>query len=187
MRVLVVEDDRLQAESIEIALKRNFQSVGVEIISTESEFCSRLETLREDPPDVVLIDVMLRWADPAPDMPPPPTEIAQEGFFRGGMRCLRRLLETPETREIPVVVHSVLQRDDIESEIAAMPRHVLFLQKDSDELRLVREIRSLLQGLPEGVVKGRGWRQRLWESVEAKPGWFGFSVDLKQLLCRRAD
>lgn len=182
MRVVVVEDDSLQAESIAEALQRSFRDLRTELISTECEFRARVDALRSDPPDVFLMDVMLRWTDPTPDRLPPPTDVEQEGFFRGGLRCLQMILDAPEMNKIPVVVYSVLDREDVAREISAMPRHVLFLRKDSDERRLVMEIRSLLQGLPE--VGAEGWQRRLWESMEAKPGWFGFSLDLKRLLNR---
>lgn len=185
MNILIVEDDILQADAIEDSLRQNFNQVEVKRISSESEFREKLSSLKTKSLDVILLDVMLRWAEPTPEMKEPPLEVEQQGFYRGGMRCLNLLLASPETRSIPVIVYSVLGRDDVNSEIDQVPPHVLFLQKDSDEQRLVRHIRSLLQGVPEAKTESSSLRERLWESIQAKPGWLGFSLDLKKLLSRK--
>jgi CheY-like chemotaxis protein len=184
MRVLLVEDDHPQAKSIAEALRRSFHDVEVRHICTESQFMEQFASIRQEPPDVVLLDVMLRWADPAPSTPEPPDEIRKGGFYRAGLRCLGKLCNTKETHEIPVIVYTVLAREDVKEEIEKAPPHVLFLQKDSDERRMIRHIRSLLQGLPESNMESRSWQRRLWESVEVKRGWMGFSMDLKNLLKR---
>lgn len=184
MNILIVEDDILQAEALEDSLRRNFNQVEINKIGSESELREKLGLLKNESLDLILLDVMLRWAEPTPEIKEPPLEVEQQGFYRGGMRCLKLLLESPEMRTIPVIVYSVLGRDDVEEEIDQAPPHVLFLQKDSDEQRLVRHIRSLLQGVPETKIESSSFRERLWESIQAKPGWLGFSLDLKKLLSR---
>lgn len=182
MNILLVEDDILQADAIEDSLRRNFKQVEVKRLSSESEFREKLSSVKTESLDLILLDVLLRWSEPTPEIEEPPLEVQQQGFYRGGIRCLNLLLASAETREVPVIVYSVLGREDVHKEIDQVPPHVLFLQKDSDEQRLVRHIRSLLQGTPE--TKADSWRERLWESIQAKPGWLGFSLDIKKLLNR---
>lgn len=182
MNVLIVEDDRPQAEAIHEMLARSFMDVEVSKIITESEFRDKFGSLKLDSFDLILLDVMLKWAEPSLNMRKPPPEIEREGFYRGGVRCLKMLLASPEMQSIPIIIYSVLGRDDLRVELQKVPAHVLFLQKDFDESRLLRHIRSLLQGLPE--EKALPFGKRLLESIQAKPGWLGFSVDLKKFLSR---
>src|SRR5262245_64704189 len=103
MRVLLVEDDFLQAEWLRESLRRNFSSVEVVVVKNESSFREQISDLLESPPDLVLMDVMLRWCDPNPGSQPTPApeEVRQGGYYRAGFRCLKLLLENEETSRIP--------------------------------------------------------------------------------------
>jgi CheY-like chemotaxis protein len=179
---MIVEDDHFQADFLEGSLKRNFEEIEVDRITTENEFRARFAEIERAPPDLVTLDIMLRWADPEPGMREPPKQVLSDGFYRAGLRCLRSLLESQQTRKVPVIIYSVLNREDLTTEIKEAPPNVLYLQKDSDDQQLVWHIRSLLQGLPTARRNSLSWRQTLLESIQAKPGWMGFSLDLKRLL-----
>src|SRR5258708_17771330 len=131
MYFLIVEDDKLQFSFIENGIRqgRHFSKSRVERIATEYEFIEKLENIATEKPDVILLDIMLRWTDPTPNMTLPPPDIAEEGFFRAGVRCEQRLAADPRTRDIPVIVYSILEKKDFEGEIRPRPE-VRYLEKD---------------------------------------------------------
>jgi CheY-like chemotaxis protein len=131
MHILIVEDDKLQFSYIKNGIKqgRHFSESRIERIATEWEFIEKFESIATDKPDLILLDIMLRWTDPAPDMTLPPADIAKEGFFRAGVRCEQRLAADPRTRNIPVIVYSILEKRDFEGEIRERPE-VHYLEKD---------------------------------------------------------
>jgi DNA-binding NarL/FixJ family response regulator len=184
MRVIILEDDYLQADWLVKTLKESFGAIDIEVVDSESEFHRSFAKIRKNPPDLVFTDVMVRWALPGPDVPERPDEVKGDAFYRAGFRCLRMLLDAEETRSVPVIVYSVLERDDVTQETSALPPHVLYVQKNSEVDDLIRRIRSLVQGVPETDARDK-LGPRIWDSIEAKPGWMGFEVNLKQLLSRR--
>jgi CheY-like chemotaxis protein len=144
VRILLVEDDHLQADLIRDVLIERWPHSRVDLISTESEFRRSLDSLRENQPDIAIIDVMLRWENPRLDLAPTPKEILASGCFRAGFRCAELLLAEPETEEVPVLLYSVLERGELGAEIADLPPNVHFLSKHSDEKRLIRLVGSLV-------------------------------------------
>jgi len=138
MRILLVEDDHLQAEGITAEFERAFPGAKVQTIATESDFVANLNQIADNPPDVIIIDVMLRWADPAPDLKPPPPEVQEGGFFRAGIRCKDMLQRNKNTDDIPVVVYTVLDRSDL-------PEGLEFIPKGANFRALVNRIREVLE------------------------------------------
>ena len=59
--IVVVEDDHLQEALLEDQLQRAFPAARIETLVTEQEFRERLADFRTDRPDVIIMDVMLRW------------------------------------------------------------------------------------------------------------------------------
>lgn len=145
MNIILVEDDHLQAEWARLSFERYFRSVTVRRISTESEFYENLEKFETSPPDLFVIDVMLRWTDPSPTMQPPPEEVLKDGFYRAGLRCERKLAEQESTRSIPVILYTVLEDIDLHPELGNLPKHVTYLRKDSDPTPLINQIRRLTE------------------------------------------
>jgi CheY-like chemotaxis protein len=142
MHFLIVEDDKLQFSYIKNGIRqgRYFSESRIERIATEWEFIGKFESLATEKPDVILLDIMLRWTDPAPDMTLPPADIAEEGFFRAGVRCEQRLAVDPRTRNIPVIVYSILEKTDFDGEIRERPE-VHYLEKNFG----VEELNSKLE------------------------------------------
>lgn len=141
-RLVIVEDDPQYAESIKDTLTRAFPGATTECVRTEHEFLSRLDDYRTHPPQAFIVDVMLRWTDPAPAMPVPPPEVQEQGFYRAGFRCQRALADDPRTRDVPVIFHTILEESDIDD---SLPKHVKYAPKGSDGEELVRQIRSAIQ------------------------------------------
>jgi hypothetical protein len=109
MKVLIVEDDAIQAGRLEGLIQSNFRGVGVDKIDTELKFRESFGSMREKEYRVALIDMMLRWTDPSPNMEPPPDDVVKEGFYVGGLRCRKLLLE----KKIPSVIFTVLNETSI--------------------------------------------------------------------------
>jgi CheY-like chemotaxis protein len=145
MHIVLVEDDWLQAEWIESRLRESFHNVETKRISTEQEFNVQLAAFVVAPPDVFIIDVMLRWANPEPDMAEPPTEVQENGYFRAGLRCKDKIIEHEHTRNTPIILYTVLEELDLDQSLQDKPVHVVYLRKDSDPEPLIRKIRELMR------------------------------------------
>src|SRR5664280_2491859 len=105
MLILLIEDDPVQAELMEKAIGERF---GVETfrIATEWDFLAGLDDIAQRAPGAIVIDVMLRWADPAEQMPPTPVDYKKVGGYRrAGLRCKKKLMEDPRTRAIPIILY----------------------------------------------------------------------------------
>lgn len=142
MRILLVEDDYLQADAIRAVLTR---SLGAEVdrVATEAGFYEQFDEIARAQPDVIILDLMLRWTDPSPEMKRAPRQVLEEGPWRAGLRCERFLAEREETREIPILLFTVLEREDLETDLESLRRGVFFLQKGSDLGPLVEAVRKL--------------------------------------------
>jgi CheY-like chemotaxis protein len=148
-RIVVVEDDHLQEGPLEEELLLRFPDARIQTMCTESEFRARLGEMRESVPDVVIMDVMLRWAFPSPDAPPMPEDVETGGHYRAGLRCVRLLAEDDVLRDVPVLLLTILERADlerIEEEIASVGPDLAtaYVRKSADFGILTRKVSSLL-------------------------------------------
>lgn len=145
MYILIVEDDHSQADLIQEALEKeadlNSSSLEIRRYSTESQFRDHLKDIAERKPDVIVMDVMLRWTDPAPDMKAPPENILREGCYRAGLRNSKLLAQEEETRNIPVILYTMLEKIDLgdTSELG-----LTYLPKDSELAPLVQAVRAAI-------------------------------------------
>jgi CheY-like chemotaxis protein len=144
MHLLIVEDDKLQFDFIRNALQssQTFSNAKITRIVTESEFQARFEEIANEKPDVIVMDIMLRWSDPEKDMMFPPENIGDEGFFRAGVRCERLLAEDVRTGDIPVVLYSVLENEDFKDQILPRPQ-LSYLEKNFDEKEIEWTLRRV--------------------------------------------
>jgi CheY-like chemotaxis protein len=152
MHILVVEDDPIQAKFIRKALleskelahaslqripNEKYFHEWIKCIKTESAFRDAFENIATDKPGVIIIDMMLRWADPSPTIAPPPDEVEREGFYRAGLRCVKLLTTDERTKSIPVIFYSILEHEDFKNEL---PDNCVYLAKDFDKHNLIRAI-----------------------------------------------
>lgn len=142
MNIILIEDDYLQANWLSEQLSEAFQEATVEIIKTEHHFLRRVESIVANPPDIFIIDVMLKWTNPAPEMPPQPPKVEEEGFYRAGFRCQEKLQKYAKTRDVPVIFYTILGEKDLEEELEKVSENVLHLQKQGNTDSLIRQIRD---------------------------------------------
>ncbi|MCI0488512.1 MAG: hypothetical protein L0229_18140 [Blastocatellia bacterium] len=146
MKILIIDDDHLQAEWIHENLERAFPSAKIEHINTELEFRSRLDGIAENPPDIVVLDVMLRWTDPSPKVQlPPDDDVIKEGFYTAGLRCEKLLAQNERTSNIPVILYTVLERADLNQHMQTTRSNVNYLAKESDPEPLIELIRDTMR------------------------------------------
>ncbi len=157
--ILIVEDDPTQFNLIEEELLRRFKEIEISDIQTEAEFYDRLDEIIASPPDLIIMDMMLRWTDPAPPelMAKPPDQVEEEGYFRAGIRCAHKLLSTKKANEIPVLLFTVLGQEDIEDDLREFENEsslrTSYLPKTSRVTDLIKEIIAIAPVLKDNLIE----------------------------------
>src|SRR3954454_11654868 len=105
--ILVVEDDHLQEQALIEELIDAYPEARVEAIDSESGFRRWLASSQRELPDIVVMDVMLRWSHPSPDPPVQPDDVASEGYYRAGLRCAQLMSEDGRTSKVPILLYTV--------------------------------------------------------------------------------
>jgi len=123
VKVLIIEDDSIQAARLESLIQSKFSAVSVDRIATELEFRKRLPGIADGSYKVALVDMMLRWTDPSPEMEPPDEDVIKEGFFIGGLRCRKALLQ----KNVPSIIFTVLNQENLPQEY--QDQGIDFIQK----------------------------------------------------------
>jgi CheY-like chemotaxis protein len=146
MRILLVEDNRFEAEWAQQLLEESFPGASIDVISTEKEFRSAFPKIASSPPNVVILDMMLPWTDnegvdPVSDEP-------GGSVLNAGARCLSLLRANAHTANIPAVIYTTLDRMDL----VDVPAGIVYVRKDSPGERLVRVIKNVLSASPQGNV-----------------------------------
>ena len=101
----------------DILSNSKFVGAQVDIVSTEQEFREKFLEIRRAQYDLIILDVMIRWVEPSPDSKPIDDDVLADGYFRAGIRCLKKLRTDDATKEIPVVIHSNLDDKEIREEM----------------------------------------------------------------------
>jgi CheY-like chemotaxis protein len=141
--IVVVEDDYLQADWIQARLEEAFPQVNILPVSTESEFLRRFDEIASSRPDVVVMDVMLRWADPSPNIADMTDDVKKEGFYRAGLRCALTMAADARTAEVPVILYTVLEGADLKDEFRNLPPNVQYVPKQPELEPLFQKINEL--------------------------------------------
>jgi hypothetical protein len=144
VKIVNLEDDEPFWELMEEALKEAFPKAEFEWVPCESDFYARLPTFESSPPDVFVLDVMVKWADPSEEMPVPPKDVREEGYYRAGVRCRERLSRLPGTAKTPVILYTVLERSDMESAVKGLPSDTEHICKDRGFDAFVRKLKSVI-------------------------------------------
>ena len=148
MRILIVEDDERSAEWLCETFKEAFPSSEHEVISTESSFFAALPSILDSPPDLAVVDIMLRWADVSEESLSAPEENVTGGPFRAGFRIIEALQSQKTTKALPVVLYSSVHPEGIAGKTGKLPENVVYLRKDTDPRQLLSVVRSLLSTSP---------------------------------------
>jgi CheY-like chemotaxis protein len=145
LHFVIVEDDHLQKGPLEDRLRLSFSGAEVTTLSSEHQFREQLTSLRDSPPDLVLMDVMLRWTLPSPSAPVPPADVAEGGYYRAGLRCANLLAADDRLRDVPVILYTILERSDLERDDKTLPPNSSYVGKSGDVEVLLRKVRDLLR------------------------------------------
>lgn len=143
--IVIVEDDHLQDGPLKEHLSGAISNAEIETICTELDLRRRLPALRERAPDIMIMDVMLRWTFPAPDALPPPADVAIGGYYRAGLRCARLLADDPVLSSVPIILYTILERSDLERDGEKLPENSTYVGKHTDRDVLSRRVRDLLK------------------------------------------
>jgi DNA-binding response OmpR family regulator len=142
----VVEDDHLQEQVLSEELMDAYPEARVESIDSESEFRRWFDQPGMGAPDVVVMDVMLRWSDPSPNPPVQPKEVAEEGYYRAGLRCAQLMSADGRTANVPVVLYTVLERSDLDRANSRLDApNVEYVRKSTDVGPLLKRVRAILR------------------------------------------
>lgn len=145
MRIVLVEDDYLQAETIRSKLVELIPTAKVERIKTEREFQTRLPGIVRHPPDAFVMDVMLQWTQATPTLAeesPPP--VGYMGCYDAGLRCVELLAAQRETLMVPVVLYSVLPKQDAIRSLDHLGGHIVYVPKEEQFDELARALLRLV-------------------------------------------
>jgi CheY-like chemotaxis protein len=143
MHILIVEDDKIQLELLIRGLNEVFSTPRITSFRTEKEFRGALETIAMNPPDVIILDIMLKWTEPSRDQEPAPPDVIAGKFYRAGFRCQELLQRGDKTRNVPVILYTVVGLDEYLSERATLPSNVRILQKEAKLDNLLSVIHEL--------------------------------------------
>ena len=141
LRVLLLEDDYLQRRNICEALETESEA-EVQTKSTESEFRKDFEQIAMNPPDVAVLDLMVRWANPTREWDNEPDQMSRSPEI-AGLRCADLLRNDPRTQKVKVILYSVLGSEDIG---AKFPEGVTSVVKETD-------FRDLLEAVANAVAE----------------------------------
>jgi CheY-like chemotaxis protein len=162
MRILLVDDDYLEENLVrKILTDKTFKIPDEEIvtITTEAEFRERIPEIARSPrpPELVIMDVMIRWTDRKPgdiDMAQVPGAVGQEGPYRAGLRCAEMLDQL--NPNIPILFYTILEREDLDSDLfrrrgadrsidpVRYTADVDYARKDDNESQFIDKLRLFL-------------------------------------------
>src|ERR1035438_8730417 len=143
MKIVLVEDDYTQFKLISKELENEFAGARITVIETEKAFRSSLEEMAKEPPDVFVIDIMLRWTYPQRDHEPAPQDVRDGKFHRAGFRCQRLLEQGDKTKRIPVILYSMVDQGEFSFEARNLPDNVHLMRKEASIVPLATLIRKL--------------------------------------------
>jgi hypothetical protein len=142
MNIVSLEDDEPFWDLLNETLESEFRDIHLHWIHTESQFIEQIPDFIKNPPDLFLLDVMVKWADASAEMPTPPKAVEAGKYFRAGIRCRMRLLDHPKTKFIPVVLFTVLEQEDMEQVVKNLPENTWVTAKTGDFQKLIAIIKE---------------------------------------------
>lgn len=141
--IVLVEDNPDWLELCCDRLKKELSRDPV-VIGSESDFIENMPEFEKHPPQLFIIDVMVPWSEPRPDIPEASEEVKRNGFFKAGFRCQKRLAENENLRNAPIIFWTILSDKDVLRALRTYPLNVSHVAKDLDLNPLMNKIRELL-------------------------------------------
>jgi CheY-like chemotaxis protein len=138
MKILIVEDDPDDRAWIRRVLDEHFEVDRFEEIDGESKFNERFEALAQAPPELVILDLMLKWKSVAL-LSDEERGTSPGNFAEAGFRCHQRLRNDPRTSRVPVLLWTV-----VDTRPAQLPSDAVFVHKTHDASCLLRVVRSMV-------------------------------------------
>src|SRR5437763_8333735 len=140
MRLVLLEDDSSQSAWLKQQIESMPSSPTIDCLTSESEFRAQIDAYCTAPPDLFVLDVMVRWTKPAPVMAEPPDDAKTNGYFRAGFRCAKLLRDAGVSS--PIIFYTILENTDVNADLAKL--HELNI-KDATYLRKARRSNELLK------------------------------------------
>jgi DNA-binding response OmpR family regulator len=137
-RVLILEDDAQQRRDLQSLVEQEFHA-EVQTQASEFEFRRNLESIAANPPQLAILDVMVKWTKPSREAPPIPADAKQPET--AGVRCARMLRDNVKTQNVKVILYSVLPKEDFET--GGIPEGVATVVKEVEFDNLLDKIREL--------------------------------------------
>lgn len=109
-KILFLEDDPDQAESINADLRKIFPEADIITCFTESDLLETINGISPGELHFALLDAMVPWCFPSEYMPIPPEDVQMEGTRYAGRRCLAAIRKR-FGQDLLVVIYSVLTSD----------------------------------------------------------------------------
>ena len=146
--IYYLEDDSAYAQLVVAKLEREFplfrRRCEIHRVSTVKgylELLGEFKQNRKAKPDLIMLDLMVRYADPEPGDPEVPTEWSYES---AGLRCAA--LTLTEFPAIPIVLYSIVEDADISNdpEYLNLRDKIKYVAKGPNLNNLAKEIYALL-------------------------------------------
>lgn len=178
MKAWLIEDDYEFRKDLGDVLSPRFPSLLIENFDSVSAFETQFESLAKSPAELVILDIMIPWEQ---------SEITRMGSssapldfdpYRGGMRILQKLSDDVRTCRVPIIILSAAL-DSVLREGTKLPSHVIAFNKPTPTERIIETIKAITFGRLK--AQPQPLHSKFAEAVEAKPGWFGITFDVKKL------
>lgn len=147
--IQIVEDDPLYSNELLLDIGERF---GERVrllppITSEVEFERRFEEMTSAGAlRLLLLDIMVRWARPE-DNTARSQEVNENGYYKAGGRCLRKIRRDARTEGLPVILHSNLSEEaawKMVKELSIDRAHTEFVPKSGSAEALLEAIERLL-------------------------------------------
>ena len=146
-RVVVVEDDRQQAEDLQYFLKLQFPQAEVTWIRYETDFAKAIENGSILHCSAIVMDYRLDWSK----LKGAKSTKEEDGPLLAGLRCLRALHRKPGGAAIPVAIRTVAEVHIIGKDLESFGSSVVCFGKTiSDTEALFTWLRAWLQSDIQG-------------------------------------
>jgi len=142
-RILLIEDNVNSGVQIYNDLVRVGQTSW---LNSESEFEKYWHLVEAEPPDVVVLDVMMAWAHPSKEKTPiPPGGVPN--LYTAGIRCAQKIVKSEKTRNVKIVFYTLVPEEDVREplkELLEKRPDMIYLQKPFDIGSVVGKVVQLI-------------------------------------------